>query len=206
MRNRPKLMLTQLDHCVCVLNLTVQIHEQIIETGVVLIMHSHTKLLHGFRRFEISVTWATCMILYIAFVSFFKLESFSFHSTYSMCTAKVQPRPSQSVIQFWNNMTVIKWWQNVPFHVNYPFKCRKSMWPLNPLLSSASKQFLLLLQYVPFLYLNLSNSITPFFPHFPQSSHSVLLFSILSLPPPLCAHSLAVSNHSALIPAASGMS
>ncbi len=93
--------------CLC-FELDVQIHEQIIETGVVLIMHSHTKLLYGFRRFEISVTWATCMILYIAFVSFFKLESFSFHSPYSMCTAKVQPRPSQSVIQFWNNMTVIK--------------------------------------------------------------------------------------------------
>lgn len=115
MRNRPKLMLTQLDHCVCVLNLTIQIHEQIIETGFVLIMHSHTKLLHGFRRFEISVTCATCMILYIAFVSFLKLESFSFHSPYSKCTAKVQPCLSQSVIQFWNNMTVIKWWQNVLF-------------------------------------------------------------------------------------------
>ncbi len=191
-----------------VLNLTIQIHEQIIETGFVLIMHSHTKLLHGFRRFEISVTWATCMILYIAFVSFLKLESFSFHSPYSKCTAKVQPCLSQSVIQFWNNMTVIKWWQNVLFYVNYPFKYRKSMWPL----IKSSPQFCFkTISPSPSAICSLSvpqsvllhHSILP--SSFPNPAPLSFFFPFCHPPPPppppLCAHSLAVSNHSALIPA-----
>ncbi len=73
------------------------------------------------------------------------------------------------------------------FYENYPFKYRKSMWPLNPLLSSASKQFLLLLlQYVPFLYLNLSYSITPFFPHLsPIQPLCPSFFLSVTPPPPL---------------------
>lgn len=202
MRNRPKLMLTQLDYCACVLNLTIQIHEQIIETGFVLIMHSHTKLLHGFRRFEISVTWATCMILYIAFVSFFKLESFSFHSPYSKCTAKY------SLVLHSQSYSFGTTWRSL--NDDRMFFC---MWTISLSIENQCGHWILssvLLQNnFYFSFCNMFPFCTSICPTpslrssliFPQSSPSVLLFSFLSLPPPLCAHFLAVSNHSALIPA-----
>lgn len=161
---------------------TIQIYEQIIERGFVLIMHSHTKLLNGFRRFEKSVTWATCMILYIAFVYFLKLESFSFHSPYSKCIAKVQPRPSQSVIQFWNNMTTLNDDRMFFFMRTIPLSIENQCghWILSSVLLQNNFSFSFCSMF-PFCTSicptpSLHSSLI-----FPQSSPSVLLFSFLLL-------------------------